>query len=194
MYCCCVDWSAMWIQRLRSRVPGRRQRWSYTEVVSTVVAISGTWKRRIRSELVAIVDASLCQIVWRHFERDTIPGKNTYAILLEPPGRIGPNLEAILQGDTKAVIRKDFRNLSAKFHQFFFSQGRSFLIQRVPRGSVEWVAACRCGDGCRRMCATALSPALRAACLALASVWCVACRIETLATMRSAPSLYSEIM
>lgn len=105
-----------------------------------MVAISGTRKRRIRPELVTIVDAPLCQIVWRHFERDTIPGKNTYAILHEPPGRIGQNLEAILQGDAKVVIRKDFRNPSAKFHHFYFSQGRSFLSKRMPRGNVEGVA------------------------------------------------------
>jgi hypothetical protein len=44
------------------------------------------------------------------------------------------------------------------------------------------------------MRAIACAPARRAACLALLSVPCVACRNETLATTRSVPSRYSEII
>ncbi|SOY45064.1 hypothetical protein CBM2585_A130541 [Cupriavidus taiwanensis] len=83
------------------------------------------------SGLVAEVDATLGQVVGRHFQGHAVAGQDADAVLLHLARSVCPDFNAVFQRDTIAVVRQGFRHHAAKFNEFFLSQ--SVFLFGSPR-------------------------------------------------------------
>ena len=67
-------------------------------------------------------DATLAQVVGRHFERHRVTRQNTDVVLLHAAGRIGHQLVTILERDAKTRVRQHLGDGALHFDQFFLGQ------------------------------------------------------------------------
>ncbi|VTZ22375.1 hypothetical protein MPC1_1210006 [Methylocella tundrae] len=70
--------------------------------------------------LEAVGDATLGQVVGRHFDEDLVARKNTNPVLAHFAGRMGDDLMLVFELNPKCRIRQQFDDDSWKFKQFFF--------------------------------------------------------------------------
>src|SRR5690606_8430765 len=85
----------------------------------------------------AVNDASLAQIVGRHFQRDFVAGEDADMVLAHFAARVGDDSVAVIQGDAETGIGQDFGDETAHFNEFSFSHVFSLVSRTVPLSRVR---------------------------------------------------------
>lgn len=84
-------------------------------------------------------DATLVQVVWGHFQCHTVTRDDADVVFLHFAGGVSDQLVTVVEIDTEAHFRQDFRDETIHFDQFFFSH---IPFRLVP----AWRGRC-CGNG-----------------------------------------------
>src|SRR5258706_10691267 len=71
--------------------------------------------------LVPVGDASLGQVVRRHFKGDAVAGQNAYAIAAKLTGQVGEHGAFLIQLHAEQAARKFLNNGSSDFNTVFFT-------------------------------------------------------------------------
>jgi hypothetical protein len=101
------QWQQLYDQAIRSAAPELRVLRRATDWTCTVI-------------LMTKHEASLFQIVGRNLDRDPIAGKGLDPIFLHSAGRVGDQLMAVIETNSKTSVGQYFQNQTFKLQKLFF--------------------------------------------------------------------------
>jgi hypothetical protein len=84
-----------------------RSRQKFENSAAAVLRARRHWRCR-PFVFVSKVDPPLCEVVWRHFDRDTVTSKYPYSIFLHPAGGVGEGLVPVVELYSKSRVGQEF--------------------------------------------------------------------------------------